>query len=867
MRKISVLILTLSLFSTFLLFGSEEGKNNDPALVGQKKMTRMAAGEQYWKGSLHRLFLGKDYRKLWIQPIEVEFLDLQNEAGGLTPVMAVGGQQTMGLALRGADGRSFTFRGIDKDPSAVLPPILEGTIADRVVQDQMSSAQPAGPLLAEILMKAAGVLNTPIKIVVMPDDPVLGEFQSDFAGLMGTFQEFPTAASGNNPGFAGVTEVLDYKEMWSRLEAGPADRIDSQAFLRVRLVDILMGDWDRHRKQWRWANLPGKQSWQPIPEDRDQAFCRYDGLLLDIARFSYPFFLNFGDKYPGINALTLGSWATDRYILSDLEKANWIAVARDLKTRLTDSVIEEAVKRLPPEYYQYDGARLKEALKKRRDDLLEVADQFYSHLAKWVDIHLTDLAELVEILWINENTVDVQISIKPNKEGQTASEPYYRRRFFRNETKEIRLFLQAGNDTVVTKGGRPSGIRFRIIGGPGQDTFDDSAGGRLRIYDITGDNEVLHGAGTKINEKKYNPPLKSINDPWVLPQDWGHLTVPSLWFGGGPDIGAFIGGGFNHKSYGFRKVPYSSSQTFRAGYATVPQAFRVDYKGEFCLENSEAFFNLSARASGIEILRFYGFGNETSADEPGDYYRVRQEQYSIDPSFTLPLVGSMTFTFGPTFKYSKTKQDEDRIIRALKPYGSDNFGQLGIWGKLLFDSREDPKLELSGVGFLAEGRFFPKFLDVQSTFGSVHSEAMAYLAARSIPMQPTLALRLGMKYIFGDYPFHEAAFIGGGGLTGSDATVRGFQAQRFAGDSCFYGNVELRLRLSEFYFLVPGEMGLFGLGDVGRVYLDGETSNKWHSALGGGLWFSFLERAFTLTVAFADSEERLSFYVRSGFFF
>ena len=134
-------------------------------------------------------------------------------------------------------------------------------------------------------------------------------------------------------------------------------------------------------------------------------------------------------------------------------------------------------------------------------------------------------------------------------------------------------------------------------------------------------------------------------------------------------------------------------------------------------------------------------------------------------------------------------------------------------------------------------------------------------------LQPTLALRLGGKQVFGKYPFHEAAFIGGGGLSGSDATVRGFRSQRFAGDSCLYGNAELRFRLSEIYLVVPGEIGIFGLSDIGRIYLEGETSDTWHTAFGGGLWFSFLDRTYTFTAALASSEEELSFYIRAGFFF
>jgi hypothetical protein len=45
---------------------------------------------------------------------------------------------------------------------------------------------------------------------------------------------------------------------------------------------------------------------------------------------------------------------------------------------------------------------------------------------------------------------------------------------------------------------------------------------------------------------------------------------------------------------------------------------------------------------------------------------------------------------------------------------------------------------------------------------------------------------------------------------------------------------------------VPGQQGVFGFGDAGRVYLDGETSDELHTSFGGGIWLSFLERGNVL---------------------
>jgi hypothetical protein len=355
--------------------------------------------------------------------------------------------------------------------------------------------------------------------------------------------------------------------------------------------------------------------------------------------------------------------------------------------------------------------------------------------------------------------------------------------------------------------------------------------------------------------------------PWIPPRDWGKQTIPFPWIGYGPDTGLFLGGGFITKLFGFRKEPFSSEHTFRAGLAFRAKSMRLDYLGEFRRENSAAYTSIDARASGIEIFRFYGFGNETTSNEDDDFYKVQQRQFSFDLSFNLPLAGSLSFNVGPMVKYSTTNLDQKNLIGSIRPYGSEHFGQIGVHGKLAYDTRNLISAPTHGAHIFLEGKYFPALWDVESGFGYLHIESSAYLTASSISLQPTVAIRVGGERVFGEYPFHEAAFIGGGGLTHSGSTVRGFYAQRFAGDSAIYGNAELRLRLSEIYFFFPGEMGLFVLGDVGRVYFGGEDSKKWHRAIGAGIWLSLLDRKNTFSIALAKSDERLGLYLSGGFLF
>ncbi|MEE9502235.1 MAG: hypothetical protein V3V48_09185, partial [Candidatus Aminicenantaceae bacterium] len=126
----------------------------------EKKVRRITAGERYRVSGFHKWLLGKDYRDLWVTPIEVEILDLNSFANGLRPVRRVGGMQTLGLAMEGADGRSYTFRGVDKDPTSYLPPSFRDTLAAHLIQDQIAAAIPGGTVIVPVIANAVGVLHT-----------------------------------------------------------------------------------------------------------------------------------------------------------------------------------------------------------------------------------------------------------------------------------------------------------------------------------------------------------------------------------------------------------------------------------------------------------------------------------------------------------------------------------------------------------------------------------------------------------------------------------------------------------------------------------------------------------------------------------
>src|SRR5207249_3255625 len=79
--------------------------------------------------------------------------------------------------------------------------------------------------------------------------------------------------------------------------------------------------------------------------------------------------------------------------------------------------------------------------------------------------------------------------------------------------------------------------------------------------------------------------------------------------------------------YDVRRLPYNSHVRVRAGYATTARTYRAELTGEFRGIVPPVVVSLRMRASGIDVLRFYGFGNETRDTSSSDFYKVKQQQY------------------------------------------------------------------------------------------------------------------------------------------------------------------------------------------------------------------------------------------------
>jgi hemolysin activation/secretion protein len=165
---------------------------------------------------------------------------------------------------------------------------------------------------------------------------------------------------------------------------------------------------------------------------------------------------------------------------------------------------------------------------------------------------------------------------------------------------------------------------------------------------------------------------------------------------------------------------------------------------------------------------------------------------------------------------------------------------------------------VSDRGWTLEGEIegYPGALSTTGTFGTARAVVAAYVPIA--PNKTHLAFRAGGSIASESTPLQHAPFLGGG------STLRGYTTRRYAGDQAAYGSAEIRIPAGTLPFLIKWKMGVFGLADVGRVWLDGDSPGGWHKGYGGGIWLSALGQAFS--VAYAHGEEN-RFYIQKGLFF
>ena len=337
----------------------------------------VAASALYKADEIKKLFQGEQYRAAWSTPIKAPVLFLDTLFGGVTITKEGGGKQTHSLKLETKNGIELTLRGVNKDPKQLIPDLAKTLGLENIIVDGISAQHPYSAILAAELANKVAIINTKPKVVFLPKQRLLGEYNNKYGNRL-FLLEYETESKTNWTDLNNVSEIVDTKKLQElKLSNTNIVFIDKPALIRARLFDLLIGDWDRHTKQWGWALQQTDQTYTAIPiaGDRDNAFINLEGIIPSIlsnenlVKELRPFD-NEIDFMPGL------VYPFDQYFLLNTEENLFIQEAKQLQLLLNDEALLQALKVWPTQFSNIDGEEIISKIKSRRDNLVSYAKLF-----------------------------------------------------------------------------------------------------------------------------------------------------------------------------------------------------------------------------------------------------------------------------------------------------------------------------------------------------------------------------------------------------------------------------------------------------------------------------------------------------------
>lgn len=338
----------------------------------------VAPSSLYKSDAIKDFMQGENYRQAWSTPVRVPIVFLDTLHGGMEIVKEGGGKQTHSLRLKSDDDILYSLRSVTKDPQKLIPEIAETLGLENIIVDGISAQHPYGALLAAELANIAGVQHTHPRLVFVPKQERLGEYNEKYGNRL-YLLEYETEGKENWTSLDDIEEIVETDDLQElKLEYGENLHIDRQALVRLRLFDIMIGDWDRHAEQWGWAIQEKDDELRAIPVagDRDNAFFNLSGVISEILTnkniepLVRPFEKEI-DYMPGL------VYPFDRYFLLDTPQEVYIRQAEELQEAMTDEKIDNAFHVWPEAISALDKEEISLKMRSRREHLKEYAKSFH----------------------------------------------------------------------------------------------------------------------------------------------------------------------------------------------------------------------------------------------------------------------------------------------------------------------------------------------------------------------------------------------------------------------------------------------------------------------------------------------------------
>ena len=816
------------------------------------------------KSKFYTFLFGQHYRQVFGTPVQAPVANLDTLYGGLTPLISGGGNQSLSLRLVDATGKQFVMRGLKKSaPQFLQTALLKNKyIKDRVknasvigfIEDFYTTSHPYMPFVIGDLLDSIQVYHSNPKLFYIPKQSALGAYNDRYGDELYMIEERQHKSQVALESYGFPKDIISTEEMIANLEKDTQHQVDSEMYLRARIFDILIGDWDRHGDQWRWGVFEeeDKTIYRPIPRDRDQVFAKIDGHLLSLINKlpALRHMQNFSEKFASPRWINKTAFPLDKVILQNTTEKEWKDAAQYVASQIHDENIRNAFALLPKEVQNMDTENIQDILQKRRDGLVKYVETYRKELMKYGVVFGTNKKDIFEISTAKDEVKIDQYRLK-KKEKQFVTSYTYQA----NTTKEVWVYGLDDQDSIQINGDK-SGILLRVIGGRDEDTFDVHSKNKVFIYDFASEKSILtKSPQTKVIERDnyqlnlFDYKQAPINTFTALPTA-----------GYNPDNGFMLGFHAGLTIQKFKYLPFTSKHDVKAKIDFATRGVLASYSGLFKNNTRNWYYSIEASATTSHYSQnFFGWGNETKnqAKEYGlNYYRVRTEQISFAPSYQYIGRNGGSFLIGPMYESTEIEPTNSRfidneIVKKNEVYKTQHFagGQL----KYEFKNYDNPDNPSIGLAFLFHYGFLSNVVDTKENHQFISSK-LNFVIPLNEKQSFAWSSTWFVKTLIGNtYHFYQAADLG------ANQGLRGYRNNRFVGQSAFSTSNDLKFKIMDYnQGFVPLSYGGYLGFDLGRVWQKNESTNLWHNSYGGGIWITALESLTFHLGLFKSTEDLMS---------
>lgn len=795
------------------------------------------------KSNSYKKFWGEHYRDLYSLKITAPVALLDTLYGGLTPKRKGGGNQTRSLRLVDKDGREFNMRALKKSAQQFLQSKglgvasendFEDTLPEDLLLDFYTAAHPYAPFAVADLADAVGVYHTNPKLYYVPKQNALGAYNSEFGDELYLIEERPSEEFEELESFGAPKDIESMPDLYKKLRKDEKYKVDERAYIRARLFDMLLGDWDRHSDQWRWSEFEdenGNSIFRPIPRDRDQVFSKFDGFLLNTVR-SFVASTNLIQVYDGeLKKLQWFNWEPlplDRSLLENTNEGDWLEEAAYIQTNLTDAIIEKAFTNMPKEVQDETMNDIIKKLKARRGNLKDIAERYYKVLQGLSVLTGTDKDDHILIERKPNGITRVRIyRIKNGKKGDLMVDKTYNKK----ESGEVWIYGLDDDDVFEVTGKAENPVLIRLIGGQNNDVYKIKSGRGIHVYDHkTKKNTIEEKGGANFHlTDNYNVNIFDYKKHKYNATSF----LPGLGFN--PDDGIKIGARFTSTKYGFKRNPFTNQHSFAANYYFATSGFEFLYSGEAAVFNT-VNLTFGAKFTSDNFARnFFGFGSDTpnfDDDLEFDFNRVKLSEWMGYVGFVKRSHYGSNFSGVLKFQGIEIDNTPGRFINAFQVV--DGFFDRKFFGTAqlayVFESYDKKLSPSRGMMFNIESGYTLNIEDSDRGFAFLNSGIVFYnrlTSDKKLVLKTAASTQINFS---DDFEFYQAAVLGG------NTGLRGFRNERFAGRSSLVFNGDLRYRLEKFKTsFLPLQFTLYGGYDYGRVWISNDPNDAWQQSFGGGV--------------------------------